>query len=66
MSDAILMVLRSFWDASVKRISPGALGMQLRGAPLDPRDAQTIAGLLPGARWEPNLVDGWIVLTVRP
>ena len=63
---AVRRELQAFWDADVKKVSPGALGMALQGRPLKAEEAEWIANSMSFAHWEPNLVDGWIVLDADP
>jgi hypothetical protein len=50
-SDLVKM-LRLFWKRGVARVSPGALGMQVRGKPYEKSELKDIVQRDPGVKWD--------------
>ena len=48
----LLDVLRLFWDKDVARVSPGALGMVVRGKPYEKREIEAVVAQTEGVCWD--------------
>ena len=55
--------MRDFWDADIRLVSPGALGMYFRIAIFSDEEAKEIASAF-GYRYDAK--DKWIILDKRP
>ena len=62
VADAVHMAFQLFWAKSIKRVSPGALGMVLRGRPLADDDCRVIGEYFDFATWD----GAWLLLTAEP
>ncbi len=61
----MLRSLQAFWDAGIERVSPGALGMFVRGMPFNEPEIASVIEIAPGIHYEPGVGPrwdhGWIV-----